>query len=71
MFLWPYSHKDQFFLAFWYKFKQDIYKEVKIQMKKKIFKKTFVAVCQIHCQIHCRIQYDIVEMSYWRQIWTL
>ena len=40
-------------------------------MKKKIFKKTFVALCQIHCQIHCRIQYDIVEMSYWRQIWTL
>ena len=59
--LWPCGHKDQSFLAFWYKSKQDIFKEVKIQMKKKIFKKTFVAVCQIHCHIHCRIQYDIVE----------
>ena len=37
VFLRPYSHKDQFFLAFWYKFKQDIFKEVKIQMKKKDF----------------------------------
>ena len=38
MFLWPYSHKDQIFLAFWYKFKQDILKEVKIQMKFFCFK---------------------------------
>ena len=39
MFLWPYSHKDQIFLTFWYKSKQDIFKEVKIQMKKKDFLK--------------------------------
>ena len=61
MLLWPCGHKDQSFLAFWYKSKQDIFKEVKIQMKKKIFKKTFVAVCQIHCHIHCWIQSDNVE----------
>ena len=35
--LWPCGHKDQTFLAFWYKSKQDIFKEVKIQMKKIIF----------------------------------
>ena len=59
--LWPCGHKDQSFLAFWYKSKHDIVKEVKIQMKKDNFFKTFVAVCQIHCRIHFRIQYDIVE----------
>ena len=37
VFLWPYSHKDQICLAYWYKFKQDIFKEVKIQMKKDNF----------------------------------
>ena len=35
--LWPCGHKDQSFLAFWYKSKQDIFKEVKIQMKKDNF----------------------------------
>ena len=34
--LWPCGHTDQTFLAFWYKSKQDIFKEVKIQMKKVI-----------------------------------
>ena len=35
--LWPCGHKDQSFLAFWYKSKHDIVKEVKIQMKKDNF----------------------------------
>ena len=35
--LWPCGHKDQTFLAFWYKSKQDIFKDVKIQMKKDDF----------------------------------
>ena len=35
--LWPCGHKDQSFLAFWYKSKQEIFKGVKIQMKKNNF----------------------------------
>ena len=65
--LWPCGHKDQSFLAFWYKSKQDIFKEVKIQMKKDNF------VLNL-----CRCLSDSLSNSIWhcwkrfqRQIWIL
>ena len=55
---WLCGHEDQTFLTSYCKSKQDVSKEVIVEVKQFFFQKLSVIYCCIECLIQCWIQYD-------------